>query len=110
MYILDQSNILIKITNYEDAERIIDRALKGTHLQWRRHGIIRDVVKAWFQENQNVDQLNQQSEEAHDRLDDVSPELLEFRLCHALTKKELYFLKDRLHTIQQLWRREKLRE
>ena len=78
--------------------------------QWRRHGIIRDVVKAWFQENQNVDQLNQQSEEAHDRLDDISPELLEFRLCHALTKKELYFLKDRLHAIQQLCRREKLWE
>ena len=43
-----------------------------------------------------------------DRLDDISPELLDFRLCHALTKKELYFMKDRLHTIQQLWRREKL--
>lgn len=45
-----------------------------------------------------------------ERLNDISPELLEFRLCHALTKKELYFMKDRLHTIQQLWRQRRMGE
>ena len=88
LYILDQSNILIKVTNYEDAERIIDRALEGTHLQWRRHGIIRDVVKAWFDENQNVDQVNQQSEEAHEEMKAQMRELSEHR-------KHLLFLSGR---------------
>ena len=41
------------------------------------------------------------------QLDGLSDELIDFRLGHALTEKELRFMKARIHMIQRLWRLEK---
>lgn len=68
LYILDQGNNLVKISSYDQAIEIIGKAMKGMHLQWRRHGIIEDVVKAWFDENQDADQVQKQSVSKHQEL------------------------------------------
>lgn len=58
LYILDQSNNLVKMTNYEDVEKIINLVTKDTHTQDKRHNIVKDVAKAWFHvhEDETVEQ------------------------------------------------------
>ena len=65
LYILDQGNNLVKVTSYEQAQTIIDKALEGMHLQSSRHSIIKDVAKAWFDENRDVDQVEKAVALAH---------------------------------------------
>ncbi len=61
-YILDQNNNLVKLDSYEQAEKIIELALKGTHLQWRRHAHIRAIAQEWFNENRSVDEISKQAQ------------------------------------------------
>lgn len=76
LYILDQGNHLVKIDNYEQAEKIIDLAVQGTHSQWRRHSHIKDIAKAWFQENQSVDELQKQAQENQSQTNEMFEQVL----------------------------------
>lgn len=76
LYILDQGNHLVKIDNYEQAEKIIDLAVKGTHSQWRRHSHIKDVAKAWFQENRSVEDEQRQAQTSQSRMEQLFTQVL----------------------------------
>ncbi len=75
-YILDQGNHLVKIDSYEQAEKIIDLAVKGTHLQWRRHSHIKDVAKAWFDENRSVEEIEKQAQDEQRERDQFLEQVL----------------------------------
>lgn len=75
-YILDQGNHLVKIDSYEQAEKIIDLAVKGKHSQWRRHSHIKDVAKAWFHENRSVDEIQRQAQDEQSRSEQFLEQVL----------------------------------
>lgn len=66
LYILDQSNNLVKMNNYKDTEAILNLALKHTVTQEMRHDIIKDVAKAWF--NERAETVTEQEQSEHEEL------------------------------------------
>ena len=62
LFFRDENGAIVRMRSFAEAVKVFNKVISGSHLQHRRHAVLRTVMKNWFIDNEYVDETMTEGE------------------------------------------------
>ena len=62
LFFRDENGAIVRMRTFAEAVKVFDKVIAGSHMQHRRHAVLRTVMKNWFIDNEYVDETMTEKE------------------------------------------------